>query len=535
MADRLREISGRILEWWKKFSTKQKALIVSAGAIVVIAMVILYAVLSTPTLITLKECTNTAEAAQIKEILDTDKSIKYELSSNGLVFSVDKKDEASAAILLGKNDIQSEGFAQIGDVFTGGFSVTESDKNKRYQLYLEEKIAEQLKHQGVVESATVNLSIPPNEGTILAKDEDTYAGVTLELSGELDEAGAEGIAKFIATSIGNKTTEHILIFDTASNVLFSGGDSSGPLSGATNQLTLRSKTESMVKGAVKDIMLGTDIYDNVEIGLKLAMDFNEKEIVDHNYYLNEGDINGPKTSESQYDSEATGGAAAPPGTDANDETTYVMEDNATTSSTIADRSTNYAPSEKITTAKTGTGDILYDESSITVVASTYRTYQEDALREGGQLEGTTFDEFVEANRERVKQDVDADFVQMVSKATGIAEENVKIVAYEIPFFQYSKGSGRDIFDYLPILLAVLIMGLLGFVVFRSTRKEQVAVTEPELSVENLLETTKIQKESLEDIGFSEKSETRLLIEKFVDENPEAVASLLRNWLNEEWD
>ena len=40
---------------------------------------------------------------------------------------------------------------------------------------------------------------------------------------------------------------------------------------------------------------------------------------------------------------------------------------------------------------------------------------------------------------------------------------------------------------------------------------------------------------MEDIGYNEKSETRLLIEKFVDENPEAVAALLRNWLNEEWD
>ena len=38
-----------------------------------------------------------------------------------------------------------------------------------------------------------------------------------------------------------------------------------------------------------------------------------------------------------------------------------------------------------------------------------------------------------------------------------------------------------------------------------------------------------------DIGYNEKSETRLLIEKFVEENPEAAASLLRNWLNEEWE
>ena len=57
-------------------------------------------------------------------------------------------------------------------------------------------------------------------------------------------------------------------------------------------------------------------------------------------------------------------------------------------------------------------------------------------------------------------------------------------------------------------------------------------------METLLETTRTQEESedaLQDIGFTEKSETRILIENFVDGNPEAAASLLRNWLNEEWD
>ena len=54
-----------------------------------------------------------------------------------------------------------------------------------------------------------------------------------------------------------------------------------------------------------------------------------------------------------------------------------------------------------------------------------------------------------------------------------------------------------------------------------------------MSVEDLLATT--QEESrLDEIELDDKSETRILIEKFVDENPEAVASLLRNWINEEW-
>jgi flagellar M-ring protein FliF len=145
----------------------------------------------------------------------------------------------------------------------------------------------------------------------------------------------------------------------------------------------------------------------------------------------------------------------------------------------------------------------------------------------------TFDEFVEQNSQRVKTDVDEDFYSMVSNATGIPQENISIVAYEIPMFQYAEGSGRTITDYLQIILAVLIFAMLGFVVLRTLRGEQEEDTvETEVSVESLLEAQ--QEAPLEDIGFSEKSEARVLIEKFVDDKPEAVAALLRNWLNDDW-
>ena len=51
-------------------------------------------------------------------------------------------------------------------------------------------------------------------------------------------------------------------------------------------------------------------------------------------------------------------------------------------------------------------------------------------------------------------------------------------------------------------------------------------------MDSLLQST--QEVELEEIDSENKSETRLLIEKFVDDNPEAVAVLLRNWLTEDW-
>ena len=89
--------------------------------------------------------------------------------------------------------------------------------------------------------------------------------------------------------------------------------------------------------------------------------------------------------------------------------------------------------------------------------------------------------------------------------------------------------------WIQIALAVVILGLLAFVVIRSARPLTVEETEPELSVEEMLATTKENQPAVDDIDIQEKSETRKAIEKFVDENPEAVALLLRNWLNDGWD
>lgn len=58
--------------------------------------------------------------------------------------------------------------------------------------------------------------------------------------------------------------------------------------------------------------------------------------------------------------------------------------------------------------------------------------------------------------------------------------------------------------------------------------------EQELPVEEILQSTQPEA-TVEDIDVEAKSDTRRMVEKFVDENPEAAANLLRNWLNEDWN
>ncbi|MEY8515410.1 flagellar M-ring protein FliF C-terminal domain-containing protein [Lachnospiraceae bacterium 29-84] len=535
MQEKIRDIPKRLLEWWNKFSVKQKTLIASIAVVFALAMAFVAKVLTTPTMVPIRSCEDTKEAAQVKELFEGE-DIKYEMSSDGLDFRVRSEDRANASILLGQNGIPASSYG-LENVFEGGLGTTESDKSKRYQKYLEGQLEEDLEQLDAVDNATVNLNLPVDDGTVLALNEDSYAAVSLSLSGEMDEDVAAGLAKWIATAIGNDNTDDISIMDTKGNMLFSGGDSATAMGNASTQLSYKAKAESMVKSQVKDVVLGTNIYDSVSVGLNLNISFSETKETDHQYYIDGEEDHGPVASRRTFESESAGADGGTPGTDTNQEdTTYTMPDGAESSQSTSELNENYNTSERIIERNGGVGGVDYENSSIAVVANQHVYYSEDALRASGELDNMTFDEFVAANREKRKLDLDPDFIPMIASATGFAQERVSAVVYEIPFFEYSDGSGRDVFDYLPVIIAVLIMLMLGYVVFRSTRKEQEVVEpEPELSVETLLATTKeAEEESLEDIGFSEKSETRILIEKFVDENPEAVASLLRNWLNEDW-
>ena len=532
MQERLKQIWNKVLAWWKKFSMKQRILIVSIVGVILLSLGMLAFVVSRPTMVTLKTCESVTEASSVKKLLD-EASIKYEIMEDNLTFKINKKDMTNATYILGTNQIASDEYS-LEDVFNGSFSTTEADKNKKYQLYLEQKLGEQLEGMDTIKSASVSLSIPLDDGTIIAKNEETYACVVLKLDGKMGEEKANGIAKFIATAVGNKGTDSITLLDSDSNVLFAGGEESTAIGAASTQLAMKAKTENMVKGQISDVVLGTNVYDNVAVGLNLDLDFDKISVDDLKYYVEEGKDQGYLDSESAYESETTGGGAAVPGTDSNDDTTYVLENGNGTSSTISDVKKDYLPNQARTITEKALGAIKYDSSSVSVVATKYVVYDEDLLKSQGKLDKMTFDEFKAKNSARKQVKVSDDFYKLVENATGFSKEKISIIAYEVPFFEYSSGSGRTAMDYLEIILAVVIFALLGYVVFRSTRKDKGQVLEPELSDESLLQSTKASLD-MEEIGYNEKSEIRILIEKFVEEKPEAVASLLRNWLEEEWN
>ena len=46
MEERIKKLLGRVMEWWKKFTNKQRTIIIALAATVIVAMVIMVAILS---------------------------------------------------------------------------------------------------------------------------------------------------------------------------------------------------------------------------------------------------------------------------------------------------------------------------------------------------------------------------------------------------------------------------------------------------------------------------------------------------------
>lgn len=528
MVEKLKKLGNRILEWWKKFDTKKKIALISAVAVVVLTLVILGMVLTRTTMVDLITCESTAEASEIKNILDS-AGIENKVSDDGLRIQVDKDDISTANLELGSNGYPTADY-DMDSVFSGGFSSTENDKEKKYNAYLEDKIASDLSSMEIIDEAKVTISAAENNGTIYSMDEEAFVSVSLKTNDDIDEDAANGLAKFIATAVGNKDTSNITIMDYSGNLLFSGeqADETG-ISASTMMSQLKKSTDQM-KSAVKEIFLSQG-YDAVTVAPQLKMNTSKTSRTDVEYSAPEGREEGMLDSEEWYKSESTNGTSGTPGTDSNDDTTYMIENGSDSSSEVDEGSKNYLPNRSETITEQGAGTIIPEESSISVVLTNYIYYDEDELKAQGALDDMTFDEFVAQNRGRKQVQADAALYDSVSKATGIATDNISILCYEEPFFQASSNNGIPWTMILTIIVLVLIIALLAFVVFRSTRPVVVEEIEPETSVEDLIASTNVP---LEDIEYEEGSEALKAINKFVDENPEAVANLLRNWLSDEW-
>lgn len=531
MEERLKQLLNRVLEWWNKFTKKQHMIMIIIAATVIAGIVVMVAVLNRTQYETIRVCENTAEASEIKTLLDGE-GIPVTVSTDGLTIKVDANRLSDANLLLGANGFTVLGYG-IENVTDGGFSTTEADKQKKYVVYLEKQLEEDIQTLDAIKSANVMLNVPSSTGTLIEQKQEASAMVFLELKSDFSTDQAAYLAKAIATALGNDTTENITIMDTKSNLLYSGDDTYSVAGNASNQLSVMQQVENAKKTEVKEILLGTNLYDNISVAANVVIDFSESYEASHEYDAPDGRTEGMLSHEELYTSENESGGGGVPGTSSNDDNgTYVWDDGETASSSVEEIIRDYLPNEYMKETTHYPGRVIYKDSSVSVTAIAYNIVNEADAKKAGLLKGTSWEEYKLANNQRTKLEVDPELYSVVANSTGFPEDKITIIAYEENWFVDKESLNVSAKDVVQVILIILILGLLAFVVIRSMMTEKAKVVEEEISVEDLLQST--QDLELQSVDMEAKSEARRMIEKFVDDNPEAVAGLLKTWLNQEW-
>lgn len=537
MAERLKLIQQRIIDFWNKYSVKQKAAIISVIVGVICSVAILALVLTRTDYKELITCEDTKQSNEVVTLLDAN-SIPYELSNNSLTISVDTKQYDAAVLLLGANDI-SGGDVTVEKLFDNSISTTESERKLKANIYMQDKLATTIESFEGVSKAVVYISNDSADAsTIFEENKESSASIVITTNEDFKPNSASTIASMVATALGNKDNNNIRVSDSNGALLFSGTDDLYSASSSGSLLTKEQFKNELKNNRENDIryILLKQGWDDAEVVANLAFDMDEVSELYTEYTPTPGSDQGVYKSSYEYKAENASQVSGVPGTDTNDDdTTYNIDDKNSSGAKVETNTIEYLPNERQTNTVKEIGAINTEDSSVSIVLSKYVVYNEEDLEEAGELKDISFEQYIKDNELDKSTAIEVDDVlkASVAAASGISEANINITAFEQPIFNFKEASGKSITDYLPIILLVIIIAMILFVVFKSTAPVSVEEINPELSVEELLATTSEDRQ-LDNIEYNEKSDVRKMIEKFVDENPEAVAQLLRNWLNDDW-
>lgn len=528
MQETFEQMSNQVTEKWGNLSKMQKVKIFVGITAIIITLGVI-ALISKPQMKILYRNLDLKQASEVTDVL-TEQKIKYKLLDDGATIQVDEKQLDEAKLILAREDVP-KGQYTFDDAITNTMSTTQDEKKAKMNHLKQVELQGILESMEDIEKAQVTLVIPEEKNSFIQSKKQSSASVLLTLHNELTSKQIEGIARLISSSVENLDMKSINIIDSKGTNLYIGSDEGNLALG--KQQELKGAAESSIKAKVIEL-LGV-MYDDVRISPNLILNFDKYEEVSEVYIPQfEGDKRGIVQHENVTNSSATNtqnGAEPGVANNGGDTPTYQTGTGANGESKADSKEITYVNDKKVSTSVKNIGDIDFKASSLAVNLFKNKVYREQEVEP--TLTGTTWEQFKEQNKDQKAIAIDEAIVASIKSATGI--EKVVVQGYEKPVFVDKEAYVINYKDYIPFILILLILIIIVIAVMKFRKHEDIVEVEPELEVEEMLKVAKEQVE-LEGIELKETLETKRQIDKFVDEKPEAVANLLRNWLTEDdWE
>jgi len=549
MQDRIRELVGNLRERWKGLERQQQMRLGLGVLCLVMAIgVTLYFALRPEwyTLLSNRDLTTTSRARTVLN----EAGIRNEVRQGGTALVVLARDEFAARSVLNDHpDVGGISFFDFQDYIDSvGFGVSEATRSDMAMMALQNRIAQAIREMAGITDATVLLDIPDTRSRIFGNAAPATASVFITHQGRIDYNSARSIAELVASAVSSLDVENVRVTNQHMDVLFSGD--TDPLSSNTgSEFDVMLRHRNMIQTDVHRLI--SPHFDDVRVLTNVVVNTNRvtretREVIPSDAENNTGVL--VHETQNRESATSTGSAGAEPGLGTNNQmdNQYQMSAQAAqeTSSTRQQHERTWEPTRIHTVEQESFGDFVPDESSVAVIGYRHTFFDQAYMEDNGLLGEQSWVDFVEERRAEMPLNITATFeeslIPVIQAASGIPNDNVAFAAFEMFYFNDRIVTPFDwqllvVFALLAILLAFLALSL-----FRRNQPQEILEVAPELSVEDLLVSTQLEEEEealepLKDIDYSADSDIKKQIDKFVEDRPEAVAQLLRNWLNDSWE
>lgn len=523
MPEGIKKLFDKIKSFWGNLEKSQKI------RIFIMAGVLLFAVAVTMVL-TLKieyvPLFDTTQEVNLQPVVSylTENDIKFKKGDNQIFVDSKRKKDIEF-------DLTTQGVVSPEITFADTWSklsltATESDKENLWKNYVTNDLVYKLKKFENVENATVQYSKPEKTYWVKSDSEEQQgsAYVMLKTKEALTPNQVDAAAKVVAASLGIPA-ERITIVDHKLNPLSRDYNQTDILK-ASSQDEMRRQRQLELENKVYDLfkigVAQNEYFDTISVSANAVLDFDTLTSTSTKYDPPVAEEDAVLNEEILEETLINGNTGDIPGTDTNPQgtITYQMGEDENSQYNKSHTVREYLYNQTNEQKEKAVGKLINEQSTMSI-----------SLWYGKHI--TSPDGLTPEYLEQVRQSAYA--------ATGVPVENITIsvqkLAADTPVevtIMETVGELFDQFGFYALMLILLIVMVITAMPKKKAVPEDVQAVAMEAAVAAEGPDTQ-PAEILPDINIQEQSELKKQIEKFVQDNPDSVAQLLRNWLAEDWE
>ncbi len=517
MAEALNQIKNQLNEFWKGLEKGKKTKLIIGSLLLVFSVTAIILIITRTSYVPLySTALDAKEAGVVIEKLD-ELGISWEEGDGFNNILVPSNQVNQIKRELAKDNFPNEGLGFNEVIEKDSITMTGDQRKWMRERALENELARDISGMEGVADATVRIYKPEEQGFVLNNNQEATATVFIVRATSMPFSSGKvlSIQTYVAGAVGMKT-ENVTVIDDAGNYLSSQSSSDNTFN-STDQYDLQYSIQARLDSTLKRLLETAFGYGNVAVTTSVKVNF-DTEVTSITEYAppiegnEEGLIRSLQKMEKSTVDGSTGGV---PGTESNtgDVTDYAQSDGNSSKYNEASETVNFELNEINKQISKKPGEI--ESTTVSVIINS------DALANG------------ELTNE-LKQEI----TDLIYGATGLSTKNVVVSAQKfmdnnLEIYDNFETSGFNVSENIPLIaglgLAFLALGgLVGFYINRRRKANEKA------DLEKMIEEKTDAMTELEEIDFdSEKSQVKKQIGTFVDRKPDAVAQLLRSWLNEE--